>query len=71
MSYVIRNCPAIFYYRKTDEAKCWQKWEHFDDSCKNCNDCIIKQVIEKCKKHNNTYPVWEILNMFDIEEIRE
>lgn len=52
MSYVVKNCPAIFYSGITDEAKCWQKWEQFDESCQNCTDCIIKQVIEKCKKRS-------------------
>ena len=76
MSYIVKNCPAIFYSGITDEAKCWQKWEQFDESCQGCTDCVIKQVIEKCKycynevdKENDGF--YSILQLFDIEEINK
>lgn len=48
--YIIKNCPAIFYSGIIDGAKCWQKWEHFDESCENCPDCLLKQIVEKCQE---------------------
>lgn len=51
--YIIRNCPAIFYSGITPEPKCWQKWEQFDETCQNCTDCIMKQIVEKCKETLN------------------
>lgn len=66
MSYIVKNCPCY-----TSKGGYYDCWANQDTWCANVTDCVIKQVIEKCKKHNNTYPVWEILNIFDIEEINK
>ena len=44
MSYVIRNCPC--YTSKGGYYDCWASQ---DTWCENITDCVIKQVIEKCK----------------------
>lgn len=41
--YIVKNCPCLGFqigYYCSDRA----------DYCKNCTDCRIKQVIEKCKE---------------------
>ena len=46
----------------------------YETLCQDCTDCVIKQVIEKCKycydevdKENDGF--YSILQLFDIEEI--
>lgn len=73
--YVIKNCPAITtgwhdsdYICNTHKMGC----EH----CKDCTDCVMKQIVEKCKLFQNNYLVNDgvqllttnILNSLDIEE---
>ena len=72
--YVVSNCPA--YLGDEDYCTCYL------EVCSDCIDCVVKQVIEGCKKEAViNYPKKEkefitvngyqaILNMFDIEEIR-
>lgn len=48
--YIIRNCPAHFFDEINGKPKCWQKWEQFDESCQNCTDCLLKQIVELCKE---------------------
>ncbi len=76
--YIARNCPCLGFqigYYCFDRA----------DYCKNCNDCLIKQVIEKCKKEDYFVPKYpysqyqegvlnstlanDILQLFKIEEV--
>lgn len=71
--YIIRNCP------------CYGKRFYFDDNalgtyvqciCKD-NDCILKQIVEKCKLFQNNYLVNDgvqllttnILNSLDIQRL--
>lgn len=41
MSYIIKNCPALqqTYYCNTHHSK-----------CQDCTDCVMKQVIQECRK---------------------
>ena len=81
MKYIVKNCPAI-----TNNLTCRQAiYENM--FCDYRTDCVIKQVIEKCKEAiNKYYPDYydegfeedivtdfanEILDMFDIEEINK
>jgi hypothetical protein len=69
----VGNCPA--YLAEEDYCTCYL------DVCSDCTDCVIKQVIEACKREAViNYPKKEkefitvngyqaILNIFDIEEI--
>lgn len=76
--YVVLNCPAITtgwndkdYICNTHQIGCGH--------CQDCTDCVIKQVIEKCKvvydtermnryKTNGFILANDILQLFDIEE---
>ena len=73
--YIVRNCPC--YTSKGDYYDCWANQ---DTWCENITDCVIKQVIEKCKGEHEkgaSYMFWvdkfaqEILQLFDIEEINK
>ena len=53
MKYVVRNCPAITEYKFPDKVHkgCCQCTYGY---CKDI-DCVIKQVIEKCKDSKLSY----------------
>ena len=77
--YIVKNCPAITEYKFPDKVHkdCCQCTYGY---CKDI-DCVIKQVIEKCKeymtvlekyKHNTKDCGFDnILQLFDIEEINK
>ena len=69
--YIIRNCPAYFYDEINGEQKCWQLWEQHDETCQNCIDCVMKQIVEKCKEHHSDlhFTPSEILALIDIQEV--
>ena len=47
MSYIVKNCPC----NVTTEDMC--DWENTNETyCQNITDCVIKQVIEKCKEYD-------------------
>lgn len=43
--YIVKNCPSFI----EDTQECESEQSHFI-WCEDCTDCLIKQVIEKCKK---------------------
>ena len=47
--YIVKNCPA----RCNGMFKDCIGTSHKE--CENCTDCLIKQVIEKCKKPEQVY----------------
>ena len=48
--YVVKNCPC----NVTTEDMC--DWENTNETyCEDCTDCLIIQVIEKCKEAIKTY----------------
>lgn len=51
--YIIRNCPAIYEYGK---GLCCNDLK-FDEHtiCQDCTYCLLKQIVEKCKKEITTY----------------
>ena len=63
--YVVLNCPTLMGNRL-----CYSKEIR---QCADCNDCIIKQVIEKCKEHpfKDCACGDDILQLFDIEEVNK
>lgn len=77
MKSIVKNCPACII-----SPSCCAKY-HIDNGhakdCQDIADCVIKQVIEKCKLFQNNYLVnngvqmltINILNSFDIEEINK
>lgn len=88
-SYIVKNCPsyATFYPDTGDEpfTACDAKLP--SKKCQDCTDCVIKQVIEKCKAKKldiynpsignehyalaNSVLSTQILQLFDIEEINK
>lgn len=69
--YIIKNCPARFYEFINDEQKCFLK----DRKCKHIPDCLIKQIVELCKKQKEScifataFIADEILKLLQIEEV--
>ena len=63
--YVVLNCPTLMGNRL-----CYSKEIR---QCADCTDCVIKQVIEKCKEHpfKDCACGDDILQLFDIEEINK
>ena len=73
--YIVKNCPAY-----NVDSEYWDCMHPDTESlsCKDCTDCLIKQVIEKCKKEcDPTNDDWcrdkenlsrEFLQLFEIEE---
>lgn len=66
MAYIVKNCPAL-YQIKGMTNECLGS----DYQCEIITDCLIKQVIEKCKEHpfSDCACGDDILQLFDIEEI--
>lgn len=84
--YIIRNCTAI-YENYEDKFVCTSqiKENGFPCYCKDCTDCILKQIVEKCKEVNTKFYdsvhqrylspskakfARQILELLDIEEIK-
>lgn len=82
--YIVRNCPCIKHSDEIElDNRCMSTQDNKLFFCENNADCIIKQVIEKCKntcrkrctndclgtKKHCGYG--EILQLFDIEEINK
>ena len=70
--YIIKNCEQIH----SSDNFCWSK----NVLCQDCTDCILKQIVEKCKfwvnaEKNNKYKTngWilsdDILHLLDILEV--
>ena len=55
MKYIVKNCPG--------QPIIWNdNWCNKEQQfCQNCTDCVIKQVIEKCKSAVSNYSNLEIL----------
>jgi len=65
MKYIVKNCPCY-----TSKGGYYDCWANQDTWCENITDCVIKQVIEKCKQAPILDADW-ILKLFDIEEINK
>lgn len=48
MSYVIQNCPAILRMTKVCDA--YETTRDLPQLCKDCTDCVMKQIVELCKE---------------------
>lgn len=54
--YIIKNCPSCRYtpkrYIDGIDYICWNA-QNFNSSvrglCQDCTDCVMKQIVEKCK----------------------
>jgi len=82
--YIIRNCPSCYYIYCDKEYECNWRGSGITKPCQDCTDCVIKQIVEKCK--NNKKIVYEtefgiltaykkgslsdeILELLDIQEV--
>lgn len=81
MSKIVKNCPSCII-----SPSCCAKY-HIDNGhakdCQDIEDCVIKQVIEKCKENLSSLETYidirsyectmlqDILDLFDIEEINK
>lgn len=45
--YIIKNCEQIH----SSDNFCWSK----NVLCQDCTDCVMKQIVEKCKKEIKVY----------------
>lgn len=71
-NYIIKNCPAILKMSKVCDD--YRTTRDNPKLCKNINDCVIKQIVEKCKdkmEEFNSASVFaqEILDLLQIEEV--
>lgn len=77
--YVIRNCPAIYGIFLDGCKK-----DHYEDGtvlCKDCTDCVMKKIVDLCKKELNSLEEYvdvrsneciilqNILKLLDIQEV--
>jgi hypothetical protein len=83
--YVVLNCPCIKHYDEIElDNRCMSTQDDKLFFCENNTDCVIKQVIEKCKDKIRIYEYYDkdyalgqvecaksILQLFDIEEINK
>ncbi len=82
MKYIIKNCPALCFPLK-DNPECECNESVFNNACKDISDCLLKQIVEKCRKnqeivYETNFGVLtaykkgsisdEILKMLEIEE---
>ena len=84
---IVRNCPCIKHFEEVElDNRCMSTQDDKLFFCENNTDCVIKQVIEKCKEVENIKNVKtlydaaqsgmflqanRILKLFDIEEINK
>ena len=79
--YIIRNCPASSKdFRLNCQGKAYidkYKCVYGLLECQDCIDCVMKQIVEKCKDIKKDH-YWgmreirfsqEILELLDIEEV--
>ena len=89
MKYKVSNCPSFVLMRTATSGTyfdmCGNAKGHI--KCADCTDCVIKQVIEKCRAKKldiynpsignehyamaNSVLSTQILQLFDIEEINK
>jgi hypothetical protein len=70
MSYIVKNCPAKYFAGATN-----MKCSELGGDCDTKTDCVMKQIVELCKKQHNTcifavaFLADRILQLLDIEEV--
>lgn len=74
--FIVKNCTCLYEYGKGDCCNDLKYDQH--TLCQDCTNCLIKQVIEKCKQECNPLNnEWnrvkenlsqELLQLFEIEE---
>lgn len=54
MNYIVKNCPCIKHYDDIELDNRCMSDQGIPFFCENNPDCIIKQVIEKCRQADNS-----------------
>lgn len=49
--YIIKNCPACYNYEGKYGCEDNHDAQGRDTYCECINDCILKQIVEKCKNY--------------------
>jgi hypothetical protein len=68
MSYIVKNCPAYEYNEEWDHHICKRNlavYETTCDTCPECSDCTMKQIVELCK---HDIEQWKAIPNVDILE---
>lgn len=52
--YIIKNCPACRQYQ-VGIYTCDDLYDCDLQRCQDCTDCVMKQIVEKCKKEIRVY----------------
>lgn len=47
--YIIKNCPCLIDF---DEQSLFENLCKNGGSCKDCTDCVLKQIVELCKDYS-------------------
>lgn len=69
--YIVKNCPCLsmaeYPSGKVEDNLCGLAITQY---CQDCTNCLIKQVIEKCKEKSELgdWLAPDILQLFEIEE---
>ena len=82
--YIIKNCPAFVLMRTGTNTTYFDMCGNAKGriACKDCADCLLKRIAEKCFKVTNVYcqsehfnpryqDAKEILKLLEIEEVNE
>ena len=73
--YIIKNCPNFCNWTDNSCSKTWKVDSFNYIQCKEINDCLLKQIVKKCKEKINKYKknslldgYNDILRLLEIEE---
>lgn len=47
--YIIKNCPSCYYIYCDKEYECNWRGSGITKPCKDCTDCLLKQIVEKLR----------------------
>lgn len=77
---IIKNCPCYVQYENSLHLCCDGQG---DGECQDCTDCILKQIVDKCKIDIQNYSYYDkdyalgrtteakrILELLDIQEVK-
>lgn len=76
--YIIKNCPCYVQYENSLHLCCDGQG---DGECQDCTDCVMKQIVELCKRTcemrytnyclgaKKYYGYGQILKLLDIQEV--
>lgn len=71
--YIIKNCPNLSHAIMADGTeRNFQCGLEIDKYCQDCTDCVLKQIVKKCRKSLEVSycPIeQEILELLDIHEV--